>query len=58
MIGLNIRDKSSIDLSLHDCSRQPRISSRMAFAAFVEIAGVKLAKSLPHRFFDFLGRNV
>src|SRR5215510_16218995 len=54
MIGLNIRDKSSIDFSLHDCSRQPRISSRMAFAALAEMAGVKLTKSLPHRVFDFL----
>src|SRR5262249_21362871 len=47
MIGLNIRDRSSIDLSLQDCSRQFRISSRMALAALVEIAGVKLTKSLP-----------
>src|SRR5262245_57332288 len=55
---LNIRDRSSIDLSLRDCSRQLRISSRMALAAVGEMAGLKLTKSLPHRFFDFLGRNV
>src|SRR5580693_8046127 len=35
MIGLNIRDSSSIDLSLRRCRLQLRISGRIAFTTFV-----------------------
>jgi len=58
MIGLNIRDRSSIDLSLRRCRFQPRISARIAFTALSETAGLKLMKYFPNRFFDLLGRNV
>jgi len=58
MIGLNIRDRSSIDLSLRRCRFQLRISSRMAFTALSEIAELKLMKNFPCRFFDLRGRNV
>jgi len=58
MIGLNIRDRSSIDLSLRKGRFQLRISARMAFTALSETAGLKLMKNFPLRFFDLLGRNV
>jgi hypothetical protein len=44
MIGLNIRDRSSIDLSLRSCRFQCRISARIAFTALSETAGLKLMK--------------
>ena len=55
MIGLNIRDRSSIALSLRFGSFQLRKVSRIAFAALCETAGLKLMKYLPLRFFDRLG---
>ena len=42
MIGLNIRDRSSIVLSLRKCRFQLRISARIAFTALSETAGLKL----------------
>ncbi|MBZ5729053.1 MAG: recombinase family protein, partial [Acidobacteriia bacterium] len=39
MIGLNIRDRSSMDLSLRKCRFQLRISARIAFTALSETAG-------------------
>jgi len=51
MIGLNIRDRSSIDLSLRKCRFQLRISARIAFTALSETAGLKLMKNFPLRFF-------
>src|SRR5713226_7173711 len=45
MIGLNIRDRSSIDLSLRRCRSQLRISARIAFTALSETAGLKLTKN-------------
>jgi hypothetical protein len=50
MIGLNIRDRSSIRLSLHKCGFQLRISARIAFTALSETAGLKLMKNFPLRF--------
>jgi len=47
MIGLNIRDRSSIDLSLRRCRSQPPISARMAFTALSETAGLKLMRYFP-----------
>ena len=58
MIGLNIRDRSSIALSLRLGRFQLRKVSRMAFAALFETAGLKLMKNFPLRFFDLRGRNV
>ena len=58
MIGLNIRDRSSIRLSLRRCRFQLRISARIVFTALSETAGLKLMKYLSLRFFDLLGRNV
>src|SRR6266446_3860030 len=50
-----MRDRSSIALSLR-CGRfQLRTSVRMAIAALLETAGLKLMKNFPLRFFDFLG---
>lgn len=47
MAGLNIRDRSSIDLSLRRCRFQLRISARMTFTALSESAGLKLRKYFP-----------
>jgi hypothetical protein len=47
MTGLNIRDRSSIRLSLRSGGFQLRISARMAFTAWSETAGLKLMKCLP-----------
>ena len=58
MIGLNIRDRSSMDLSLRRCRFQLRISARIAFTALSETAGLKLMKNFSLRFFDLRGRNV
>jgi hypothetical protein len=58
MIGLNIRDRSSIDLSLRKCRFQLRISARIAFTALSETAGLKLMKNFPLRFFDLLASFV
>ena len=58
MIGLNIRDRSSIDLSLRKCRFQLRISDRIVRTAVSETAGLKLMKYFPSRFFDLRGRNV
>jgi len=58
MIGLNIRDRSSIDLSLRKGRFQLRISVRIFFTALSETAGLKLMKCFPARFFDLLGRKV
>ncbi|MCU1252991.1 MAG: hypothetical protein JWQ49_6020 [Edaphobacter sp.] len=55
MIGLNIRDRSSIALSLRLGRFQLRNVSRIAFAALFETAGLKLMKNFPLRFFDLLG---
>jgi hypothetical protein len=55
MIGLNIRDRSAIALSLRFGSFQLRNVSRIAFAALFETAGLKLMKYLLLRFFDRLG---
>jgi hypothetical protein len=55
---LNIRDRSSMDLSLRKCRFQLRISVRIAFTALSETAGRKLMKYFPLRFFDLRGRNV
>jgi len=52
MIGLNMWDRSSIALSLRLGSFQLRISARMAVAALLETAGLKLMKYFPLRFFD------
>src|SRR6516225_10198113 len=57
MIGLNIRDRSSMDLSLRSGRFQLRISVRIAFTALSETAGLKLMKCLPSRFFDLRGRK-
>jgi hypothetical protein len=57
MIGLNIRDRSSIALSLRRCSFQLRISARIAFPALSDTAGLKLMKYFPNRLFDLRGRN-
>ena len=48
----------SIDLSLRRCRFQLRISTRIAFTALAETAGLKLMKNLPLRFFDLRGRKV
>jgi hypothetical protein len=58
MIGLNIRDRSSRALSLRRGRFQLRMVSRMAFAALLETAGLKLMKNRPLRFFDLRGWNV
>jgi hypothetical protein len=58
MIGLNIRDRSSMRLSLRKCRSQLPISARIAFAALSETAGLKLMKYFPLRLFDLRGRNV
>jgi len=58
MIGLNIRDRSSIALSLRRCRCQLRISVRIAFTALSATAGLKLMKNFPNRFLDLRGRNV
>ena len=44
---VNIRDKSSMDLSLRRCRFQLRISVRIAFTALSETAGLKLMKNFP-----------
>jgi len=56
MIGLYIRDRSSIDWSLRRCS-QLRISARITFTALSATAGLKLMNHFPFRFFDLRGRN-
>jgi hypothetical protein len=55
IIGLNIRDRFSIALSLRKCRFQLRISVRIDFPASSEMAGLKLMKYLPKRFFDLRG---
>jgi len=55
IIGLNIRDRSSIALSLRRGRFQLRIVSRMVFAALFATPGLKLMKNFPLRFFDLLG---
>ena len=52
---IELRDRSSIALSLRFGSFQLRKVSRIAFAAWFETAGLKLMKYLPLRFFDRLG---
>ena len=54
-MGLNIRDKSSIALSLRCGSFQLRNVWRIAFAARFDTAGLKLMKNFPLRFFDLRG---
>jgi hypothetical protein len=46
MIRVDIRDRSSIRLSLRRCRSQLRISSRIAFTALSATAGLKLMKCL------------
>lgn len=58
MIGLNMRERSSIALSLRFGRFQLRIVSRMACADLSDTAGLKFMKCFPLRFFDRLGRNV
>ena len=57
-IGLNIRDRSSIALSLRRCRFQLRISLRIDFTALSETAGTEVDEVLPLRFFDLRGRKV
>src|SRR5262249_36488882 len=52
MIGLNIRERPSSDVSLRRCSFHVRIVLRMALLAFSEMAGVKLMKYFPFRLFE------
>ena len=58
MIGLNIRDRSSIDLPGFKCMRQSWIVRRIAFSALLLTAGRKLTKCLPYRFFALRGLKV
>ena len=44
MIGLNIRDRSSIGLSLCKCRFPLRSSARIAFSALPDTAGLKMMK--------------
>lgn len=52
------RDRTSMALSLRNGILQRRVSCRAFFAASLLIAGVKLTKYFPHRFFDRRERNV
>jgi hypothetical protein len=53
-----MRARSSSDLSLRSWICQLRTSWRMAFFALSLIAGEKLTKCVPYRFFDRRDRNV
>ena len=56
--GLNIRARSSMDLSRRSCSFPSRISARLALPAWAATAGRKLMTYFSHRCFDRRGRNV
>ena len=54
IVGANIRDKSSIDLSLFFGNLQLLISRLIAFAAVGLIAGRNPINNLPSRVFELL----
>jgi hypothetical protein len=56
--GLNIRERSSRDLSLRVCRCQRRSSRRKSRVASALAAGLKLTQHFPQRFFDRRARNV